>query len=73
MFTVDVKQQCNNNKIKTWYVSLGIHVILRLQNDGPGLPMTFFTARSNLVPYACVWLNGKNSRFFRTYCSIYQN
>ena len=24
-------------------------------NDDPGLTMTYFTARSNLVPYAFVW------------------
>ena len=28
-------------------------------NDGPGLTMTYFTARSNLVPYAFVWEKGK--------------
>ena len=28
-------------------------------NDDPGLTMTYFTARSNLVPYAFVWENGK--------------
>ena len=24
-------------------------------NDDPGLTLTYFTARSNLVPYAFVW------------------
>ena len=28
-------------------------------NDGPGLTLTYFTARSNLVPYAFVWEKGK--------------
>ena len=28
-------------------------------NDNPGLTMTYFTARSNLVPYAFVWEKGK--------------
>ena len=28
-------------------------------NDDPGLTLTYFTARSNLVPYAFVWKNGK--------------
>ena len=28
-------------------------------NDDPGLTWTYFTARSNLVPYAFVWENGK--------------
>ena len=28
-------------------------------NDNPGLTVTYFTARSNLVPYAFVWEKGK--------------
>ena len=28
-------------------------------NDGPWLSLTYFTARSNLVPYAIVWEKGK--------------
>ena len=28
-------------------------------NDDPGLTLTFFTARSNLVPYAFEWDKGK--------------
>ena len=28
-------------------------------NDGSGLTLTYFTARSNLVPYAFVWEKGK--------------
>ena len=28
-------------------------------NDDPGLTLTYFTARSNLVPYAFVWEKGK--------------
>ena len=28
-------------------------------NDEPGLTLTYFTARSNLVPYAFVWEKGK--------------
>ena len=24
-------------------------------NDDPGLTLTYFITRSNLVPYACVW------------------
>ena len=36
-------------------------------NNDPGL--TYFTARSNLVPYAFVWEKGKTMDFFRKYCS----
>ena len=28
-------------------------------NDDPGLTLTYFKARSNLVPYAFVWEKGK--------------
>ena len=27
-------------------------------SDGPGLTLTYFTARSNLVPYVFVWAKG---------------
>ena len=32
-------------------------------NDDPGLTMTYFMARSNLVPYVFVWENGKTMKF----------
>ena len=35
-------------------------------NDDPGLTMTYFTARSNLVPYAFVWEKGKTVDFSET-------
>ena len=35
-------------------------------NDDPWLPMTYFTARSNLVPYAFVWENGKTMDYSET-------
>ena len=39
------------------------HLILKYyqvySNDDPGLNLTYFTARSNLVPYAFVWGKGK--------------
>ena len=39
-------------------------------NDHPGLTLTYFTARSNLIPYAFVWEKGKIMDFFRNYCSL---
>ena len=33
-------------------------------NDDPGMTLTYFTARSNLVPYAFVWEKGKTIDFF---------
>ena len=35
-------------------------------NDDPELTMTYFTARSNLVPYAFVWEKGKTMIFSET-------
>ena len=35
-------------------------------NDDPGLSLTYFTARSNLVPYAFVWEKGKTIYFSET-------
>ena len=32
-------------------------------NDDPGMTLTYFTARSNLVPYAFVWEKGKTVDF----------
>ena len=35
-------------------------------NDDPGLTMTYFMARSNMVPYAVVWETGKTMDFSET-------
>ena len=35
-------------------------------NDDAGLTVTYFTARSNLVPYAFVWEKGKTMDFSET-------
>ena len=35
-------------------------------NDDPGLTLTYFTARSNLVPYAFVCKKGKTMDFSET-------
>ena len=35
-------------------------------NYDPGLTLTYFTARSNLVPYAFVWEKGKTMDFLET-------
>ena len=35
-------------------------------NDDPGLTLTYFTARSNLVPYAFIWEKGKTMDFSGT-------
>ena len=35
-------------------------------NDDPGLTLTYFTARSNLIPYTFVWKKGKTMDFSET-------
>ena len=35
-------------------------------NDDPGLTLTYFTALSNLVPYAFIWEEGKTMDFSQT-------
>ena len=35
-------------------------------NDDPALTLTYFMARSNLVPYAFVWEKGKSMDFSET-------
>ena len=43
------------NDIGAWYAALGSNDVC--SNDDLGLTLTFFTARSNLLPYAFVWEN----------------
>ena len=35
-------------------------------NDDPGLTLTYFTARSNLVPYTFIWEKDKTMDFSET-------
>ena len=35
-------------------------------NNDPALTLTYFTARSNLIPYAFVWEKGKTMDFLET-------
>ena len=48
---------------ETWYTALGAQVC---SNDIPGMTLTYFTARSNLVPYAFLWEKGKTIDFSET-------
>ena len=40
-------------------------------NADPGLTLTYFTARSNFVPYAFILEEGKTIDFFRNYYSLW--
>ena len=45
----------------------GVHKYYQIySSDDPGLTLTYFTARSNLVPYAFVWEKGKTMDFSET-------
>ena len=52
--------------LETWHVALGTHIYKVYINDDPGLTLTCFTAKSNLVPYAFVWEKGKTMDFLET-------
>ena len=41
--------------LETWYTMLSTKYYQIYSNDAPRLTLTYFTARSNLVPYAFVW------------------
>ena len=56
-----------------WLMTLNLdmhHLVLEYyqvcSNDEPGLTLTYFTARSNSVPYAFVWEKGKTNGFSET-------
>ena len=40
-------------------------------NDDPGLTLTYFTAKSKLVPYAFVWEKDKTMDFFSEIVVVY--
>ena len=40
---------------ETWYVASGLQPIIVCSNDDPGVTLTYFTARSNLVTKAFLW------------------
>ena len=52
--------------LETWYAALGAQVLPSLFKWVPGLTLTYFTARSNLVTYAFVWEKGKTMDFSET-------
>ena len=49
--------------LESWYAASGFKYYQVCLNDDPELTLTYFTARSNLVPYAFVWEKGKTVDF----------
>ena len=52
--------------LETCYAASGAWVLPSCSNGDPGLTLTYFMARSNLVPYAFVWEKGKTMDFSET-------
>ena len=48
-------------KLGMWHWGLKLYKVYI--NDDPGLTLTYFTIRSNLVPYVFVWEKGKTMDF----------
>ena len=54
------------NDLKTWYATFGARVYQICSNGDRVLTLTYFTARSNFVPYAFVWEKDKTMDFSET-------
>ena len=52
--------------VETCYAASSAQVLSSLFNDDPGLALTYFTARSNLIHYAVAWETGKTMDFSET-------
>ena len=59
-----MNQKANN--LESLYAALGTQVLPTCSNNDPGLTLTYYTARSNLVPYAFVWETVKTMEFAET-------
>ena len=72
MYGKNLKNLLQNQKangLETWYAASGAQILQVCSNDDPGLTLTYFTARSNLLPYAFVWEKGKTMDFSGTIVS----
>ena len=56
--------------LETWYAAMGTQDYPIYSNDDPGLTLTCFMARPNLVPYAFVWEKGKTVDFQKLFKSV---
>ena len=64
-------QNLKVDDLETWYAALGARVLSQdCSNDDPGLTLTYFTAKSSLVPYAFVWENVKQWIFQKLLLSV---
>ena len=54
------------NDLETWYANRVLEYYQICSNDDPGLTLTYFTTRSNLVPFAFMLEKGKRMDFSET-------
>ena len=59
-------QNWKSYDLETWHAASGTRALQSLYNSDPGLTLIYFTAMSNLVPYAFVWEKGKTMDFSET-------
>ena len=57
------KSSSGIKRLMTFKLGMQHRVLEVCSNDDPGLTLTYFTARSNLVPYAFIWKKGKMMDF----------
>ena len=50
--------------LDSWYAAAGTRLLQVCSNDDLGMTLTYYTARSALVPYAFVWEKCKTTDFF---------
>ena len=55
-----------SDDLETWYAASGLKYYQIHSNDDPGVTLSYFTARSNLVPYAFVREKDKTIDFSET-------
>ena len=54
------------NDLESLYAASGTRILPSCSNDDPEFTLTYFMARSNLIPYAFVWEKGKIMDFSET-------
>ena len=50
--------------LESWYAASVLEYYQVYSNDNTGLTLTYFMAKSNLVPEAFIWEKGKINDFF---------
>ena len=56
--------------LETWYAASGLKYYQVCSNHDPGLTLTYFTTRSDMITYAFVWEKGKTRIFQKLLLSM---